>query len=143
MKIEISLPEARDNAELRSLYRWLEGEKRDLAAGGMALQPPAAAAEAHDYDMGVGAFDVIQLVVNAVPQWGALAGSILAWRTAHGSRSSLTVERDGVKVTLPAADQDDLGTVLRALEELRTSEEPEGADQERVDPEDTDPEGTE
>ncbi|WP_255953093.1 effector-associated constant component EACC1 [Streptomyces odontomachi] len=128
MKIEISLQGTHDGVELRSLYRWLERGRRELAAHGTALAPPVAESEGHEYAMGAGAFDVIQLVVDAVPQWGALAVSITAWRAAHGSRSSITVERDGVKVTLPAADPDDLSMVLRALEGLEASADPEGGE---------------
>lgn len=129
MKIGISLHGAHSDVELRSLYRWLKVERGELAAAGLILRAPGSSAELPPPDeMGGGTFDVVQLVVNAIPAWGALMLSISTWSKAHGSRSSLTVERDGTKITFTGADLEDVPSLLAALREEERSENRENAE---------------
>ncbi|KAF4406855.1 MULTISPECIES: hypothetical protein [Streptomyces] len=120
MRIQLSLNGARSDVELRSLYRWLRAEGRQLDSAGVTVRAPGAG-PGGPHEMG-GAFEVVEFVVGTATQLGSLAVAVAAWRAAHHSRSSVTFEHGGTKVTLSGADLDNARAVLSALEELRRNE---------------------
>ncbi|QUX31126.1 hypothetical protein KGD83_11905 [Nocardiopsis akebiae] len=123
MNVQLSVHGPTSDAEFRSLYRWLRGEGGNLRAAGITMEHTGGTPDEPDV-MG-GAFEVVQFVCDFGAQYGALAVAIASWRRAHPARSSFTLERNGVKITLTEAELDDLPAVLRALEELRDADEPE------------------
>ncbi|QNP70387.1 hypothetical protein IAG44_13650 [Streptomyces roseirectus] len=119
MKIRITMDGARDDVEQRSLYTWLRDDQEVRATAQVTLQSLAPAEEAEESDadtMGT-ALEAIGIVVDTVLQLGGLAVAIAAWRQAHTPRSTMVIERDGVKITLPADRLDDAQALLRALTE--------------------------
>ncbi|WP_217198290.1 effector-associated constant component EACC1 [Streptomyces buecherae] len=117
MNIQLRVHDPSDDNDPHSLYQWLGDAAPRLRADGVHLRRLGAAPRPGE--MG-GAFDVIQFVFDSSVQLGALAVAIATWRAAHATRgeSSLTVERDGRRVTLTGVDVSDPDAVRRALEEL-------------------------
>ncbi|MFE6778228.1 hypothetical protein [Streptomyces sp. NPDC057702] len=117
MNIQLRVDNPGDDHDHHSLYQWLGEATPRLRADGVTLLRPGA--DPRPGEMG-GAFDVIRFVFDSSVQLGALAVAIATWRAAHAARagSSLTVERDGRRVTLTGVDVSDPDAVRRALEEL-------------------------
>lgn len=116
MHFDMSVHGSQSDLELRSLRRWLLRRRPELAAAGITVDetgPPAG-----DDEMG-GVFEVVQFAVGTSAELAALALALVTWRQGHGARSSVTFERDGLRITLTGTDLDNEHTVQRALEALR------------------------
>jgi len=117
MEIRITMDGARHDTERRSLYKWLCDDRglRGVAEVAMVGSRP----EEPDSDaMGPG-FEVIGIVLDTVLQLGSLAVAIAAWQQGHTPRSTMVIERDGVRITLPEDRLDDAEALLRALDDRR------------------------
>lgn len=101
--------------EFRSFYKWLRRRGEELRAAGVELGEPGS--PPGPGEMG-GTAEVVQLVVEALPAYGALAVAIAAWRDNHLPRSAVTFERDGVKVSFDSAESLSEESVRQALREL-------------------------
>ncbi|MCR3730621.1 hypothetical protein FHS35_007512 [Streptomyces umbrinus] len=115
MEIRITMGGTRHDTERRSLYKWLRDE-RELR-GVVEVAMVGSGPEEPDTDtMGAG-FEAIAVVLDTALQLGSLAVAIAAWRHGHAPRSTMVIERDGVKITLPDGRLDDAEALLRALED--------------------------
>ncbi|WP_159942106.1 MULTISPECIES: hypothetical protein [unclassified Nocardiopsis] len=123
MNVLLSVHGPNSDAEFRSLYQWLRGEERELRSGGITMVRGGGRPE-EPGTMG-GAFEVVQFLFEMGAQYGALALAIASWRQAHPARSSITLERDGLRITLTNVEIEDVAVVLRALEELGGADGPE------------------
>ncbi|MES4905395.1 MULTISPECIES: hypothetical protein [unclassified Streptomyces] len=115
MNLRIVMHGPHSGVEFRSLYKWLRRHSEELRAAGIELGEPGSPPGPEE--MG-GAFEVVQLVVDAVPAYGTLALAFAAWRGNHTPRSAVTFERDGLKVTFDSADSLTEESVRLALREL-------------------------
>ncbi|MFI8242638.1 hypothetical protein ACIF83_36250 [Streptomyces sp. NPDC085866] len=103
-----------DDAEedLLSFYQWLQDEP-DIRRHAVISMEASAAGEG---EMG-GALDVVKLVIDTNFQILNFGLAYAAWRGTRRQPCSLSVERDGVRITLDGGDPDAVARVLRALEE--------------------------
>jgi hypothetical protein len=95
---------------LSSLYAWLRDEPdvwRHAQISLLASEPGPA-------DMGT-AFDVIQLVVDSGFQAVNLALAYAAWRTARPSQQHVTIEHDGITVSLNGSESDAVEAIIHVL----------------------------
>ncbi|MFG2344886.1 effector-associated constant component EACC1 [Streptomyces phaeochromogenes] len=115
MEIRITMDGTRHDTERRSLYKWLcdDRELRGIVEVAMVDSEP----EEPDTDTMGSGFDTIAVVLNTALQLGGLAVAIAAWRQGHAPRSTMVIERDGVRITLPDGRLDDAEALLRALED--------------------------
>lgn len=106
--------DARGSLERRSLFNWLRAD-RELRPG-----VRVAMCEAEPAPDGMGtALDLIQLVVDSGFQTASLAVSIAAWRKACQPRTAMTIERDGITITVPEGSLLEAEDLLRILGEGR------------------------
>ncbi|MFI1483122.1 hypothetical protein [Streptomyces sp. NPDC020747] len=117
MEIRITMDGARHDTERRSLYKWLCDDRElrgvvEVAMVGSGPQEP-------DSDVMGPCFEVIGIVLDTALQLGSLAVAIAAWRQGHTPRSTMVIERDGVRITLPEDRLDDAEALLRALDDRR------------------------
>ncbi|MDT0310589.1 hypothetical protein RM780_27105 [Streptomyces sp. DSM 44917] len=107
---------AGDEAELRSLHRWLTEDPyvRRNARADLAGAVPA------EGEMSGGALEYVRLVLDSGFQLANLALAWYAWRGTRPRPPEITVEHGGKKVTLSGQDPDTAARLLAAL----TREEP-------------------
>ncbi|MFC8666259.1 hypothetical protein [Streptomyces sp. NPDC057199] len=115
MEIRITMDGARHDSERRSLYKWLRDDRelRGVVEVAMVGSEP----EEPDTDTMGADFETIAVVLNTALQLGSLTVAIAAWRQGHAPRSTMVIERDGVRITLPDGRLDDAEALLRALED--------------------------
>jgi hypothetical protein len=106
--IRMSGPEA--DTALTSLYAWLRDEPDLRQRSRISL----LAAEPGPAEMGT-AFDIIQLVVDSGFQAMNLALAYAAWRATRPSQPLVTIEYDGLKLTLNGSETDAVETIVRLL----------------------------
>lgn len=99
-------------AELRSFAQWLRDEPDVRRHAVISLE----AAEVGEGEMG-GALDVVKLVIDTNFQILNFGLAYIAWRATRPKAPAVTIERDGVKVTLDDADPEVVARLLRELEE--------------------------
>ncbi|MFD5318014.1 hypothetical protein [Streptomyces sp. NPDC127098] len=95
----------------RSLLDWLRREPGVREHAEITLLSGAPAARG---TMGVSA-DVIRLVVDYGFQLANLGVAIAAWRAACAPRARVTIERDGLTVTVSTADPATARALVQAL----------------------------
>jgi hypothetical protein len=98
--------------ELRSFARWL-GEEPDIRHRALISWETPRPGEG---EMG-GAFDVVKLVIDSGFQIASLGLAYVAWRATRPRPTSVTIERDGVRITLDDGDPETVARLLRALDE--------------------------
>jgi Effector Associated Constant Component 1 len=98
--------------ELRSFQEWLreEPEVRRHAVISLEAAEPAGAGE-----MG-GALDVVKLVIDTGFQILNFGLAYVSWRASRPRPIAVTVERDGVKITLDDSDPEVIARLVRALD---------------------------
>ncbi|MFD0689991.1 effector-associated constant component EACC1 [Actinomadura fibrosa] len=98
--------------ELRSFREWLRDEPdvRRHAIVTLDASEPAEPGE-----MG-GALDVVKLVIDTDFQLLNLGLAYLSWRSSRPRPAAVTIERDGVKITLDEADPEAVARLLRTLD---------------------------
>jgi hypothetical protein len=103
-----------DNAEeeLFSFCQWLQDEP-DIRRHAVVSLESSAVGEG---EMG-GALDVVKLVIDTNFQILNFGLAYAAWRATRRQSSPLTVERDGVRITLDGGNPEAVARVIRALEE--------------------------
>jgi hypothetical protein len=111
MEIFVRTLDSEAEEDLRSLYHWLLEDDDIRRSSKISL----SGAEPRNEEMG-GALDVIQLVIENGFELANLALAYAAWRESRGSRATITIERDGSKVTLHDTDEDSVSRILKALE---------------------------
>ncbi|GAA2052465.1 hypothetical protein GCM10009839_69840 [Catenulispora yoronensis] len=111
MHIRISVVDSDSDAEdqiaLRSLYRWLA---QDLGPDAELTLRPRSAPEAQG-----GAFEIINALIGDGVGLGGLALSYAAWRQAHRSKARISLERDGLTVTVEDASPEALQRIAEVL----------------------------
>ncbi|MFE0102550.1 hypothetical protein [Streptomyces sp. NPDC059009] len=114
--------------EFRSLSRWLTEQGGELRGTGITVKDVGD--EPAPGEMG-GTFEVLRLLAEHGPNWGALAVAVISWRDARAARGALRVAREGSGedsatdedsaadgIMLSAADLRDPDALRRALERL-------------------------
>jgi len=101
------------DATLSSLYAWL----RDESDVRQHAQISLLAAESGPADMGM-AFDIIQLVVDSGFQAMNLALAYAAWRATRPSRPHVTIEYDGITVTLDGSESETVEAIVHVLDRV-------------------------
>ncbi|MBC9723734.1 effector-associated constant component EACC1 [Streptomyces sp. TRM68367] len=97
--------------DLRQLTQWLRQDTATRTGATITLQP------AHPAEGQMGAaLDVIALVTQSGFSTASLALTICAWRRARPSTPVVTIERNGVRVTVDSDDPADVTRIVRALE---------------------------
>ena len=107
IKVRMSGPVA--DVELASLYAWLREEPDIQRHAQMSLMNT----EVDPTEMGV-AFDVIQLIVDSGFQAANLALAYTAWRATRSRPPQVTIEHDGVTVTLNGSES--VETIVQIFE---------------------------
>jgi hypothetical protein len=153
MDVRLRLPDDPDGSELKQLYDWLIRDRElhleadiSLRADAEDADIEAADTEAEDAKaeepgtrMGL-AFDMVQLIVDSGFQLASLGIAIIAWRRAQRPRSSVVVERNGFRVSLPpGAADDDVEAIVRALENTGDAAAQQDPEDSPRDPEDRRP----
>ncbi|MFI6729825.1 hypothetical protein [Streptomyces atratus] len=97
--------------DLRQLAQWLRQDTSIRTGATIALQsaPPA------EGEMGT-ALDVIALITQTGFSVASLAVAISAWRRTRPSTPVVTIERNGVRVTVDSGDPAAVTRLVRALE---------------------------
>ena len=110
MRIQIRVAGQDADQELRSLYAWLlkDSDLRRHAQASLVVTEP------HPSEMGA-ALELIQLVVDGGFQALNLALAYASWRATRPSHPHVTIERDGVKITLDDAEPDAVEAIVRGL----------------------------
>ena len=109
IQIRMSGPGA--DTALSSLYAWLRDEPDVRQRAQISL----LAAESGPADMGA-VFDVIQLVVDDGFQAMNLALAYAAWRATRPRQPHVTIEYDGITVTLNGSDSETVEAIVHLLE---------------------------
>lgn len=109
IRIRMSGPSA--ESDLASLCAWLRDEPDIRKHAEMSLLGP----EPGPGDMGT-AFDVLQLIVDSGFQAANLALAYAAWRATRPRRPRVTIERDGVTVTLDGSESSTVEAIIQILE---------------------------
>jgi hypothetical protein len=103
--------------DLVSLVGWLRGH-RDVgpyAAVGVDRRDPSATSAGHH----MGAFGVVQLVVDEGFKTAGLVVAIMAWREAHKANARLALHREGLPpcpLPEPNAGPDEIDLTARRLD---------------------------
>ncbi|MFB8237513.1 hypothetical protein ACFC58_13275 [Kitasatospora purpeofusca] len=97
--------------DLRQLVQWLRQDTAIRTGATITLQ----AAPTAEGEMGA-ALDVITLVAQTGFSAANLALAISSWRRTRPSTPVVTIERDGVRVTVDSGDLVEVARLLRALE---------------------------
>ena len=109
IQIRVSGPSA--DAELASLYAWLRDESDIQRHVQMSLM------NTEDWPAEMGTvFDIIQLVVDSGFQAANLALAYAAWRATRPRPPQVTIEHDGVTVTLNGSESDTVEAIVQILE---------------------------
>ncbi|TDC72891.1 effector-associated constant component EACC1 [Streptomyces hainanensis] len=109
-------PEGDDlGRQKRSLLDWLRRQPGVREHAEISLR---AAGPAEPGTMGVPG-DVIRLVVDYGFQLGNLGVAVAAWRAACAPRARVTIEREGLTVTVSTADPATARALVRALGDER------------------------
>jgi hypothetical protein len=108
--IQIRVGGSEADTALSSLFAWL----RDEADLRQTAQISLLAAEPEPAEMGP-AFDVIQLVVDSGFQAMNLALAYASWRATRPSKPSVTIEYNGVTITLDGSETDAVETIVGLL----------------------------
>jgi hypothetical protein len=106
--IRVAAEDGDTGADLTSLFRWFQRDGQ-LAAIELSLVPqrkPGAQG---------GLFDVINALIGDGVGIGGLALSFAAWRQAHRSTATMTIERDGVKIQVTDASAETVSRLVSAL----------------------------
>jgi hypothetical protein len=109
IQIRMSGPGA--DGELASLYAWLRDEPDIRRHAQVSL----LSAETGPADMGT-AFDVLQLIVDSGFQAASLALAYAAWRATRPRPPHVTIDHDGVTVTLDGSESDTAEVIVQVLE---------------------------
>jgi len=96
---------------LSSLYEWLRDEPDVWQHAKISM----LAAEPGPAVMGT-AFDVIQLIVDGSFQAMNLALAYAAWRATRPSHPHVTIEHDGMTISLDGSEPDTVEAIIHALE---------------------------
>ncbi|GGZ76258.1 effector-associated constant component EACC1 [Streptomyces bluensis] len=99
---------ASSGAAEASLQRWLAVDPE--LRGGVTIAPPSGAAAAGT--MGGGGLDVINVVVSNSIALGSLLVALAGWRSSRPRPPQITLERDGVVVTVHDASPETVEQVL-------------------------------
>lgn len=101
-----------DNAEeeLHSFCQWLRDEPYVRLHAVIMLVSPGLGGPRQ-----AGMSDVVKLVIDSEFQILNFGRAYVAWRATRGAASSLTVERDGVGVTLDDGDPEVVARMVRAI----------------------------
>lgn len=105
--------DARGGVEQRSLYAWLSNDRELRRSARIDVGGADPAPDAMGPDL-----DVIQLIVDSTFQTASLAVALAAWRRACRPRTAVTIERDGVTVTIPEGSAVEAEDILCMLGEL-------------------------
>lgn len=108
MAIQISMSGPGADTELTSLYAWLRDEPDIRRHSQMSLQ----GAEPGPAEMGT-ALDIIQLVVDSGFQAANLALAYAAWRATRPKPPKVTLEHNGVTVTLDGSESDNFEVIVQ------------------------------
>ncbi|MGP4052966.1 effector-associated constant component EACC1 [Streptomyces sp. 2A115] len=98
--------------ELRSFQEWLWNEPDVRRYAVISVE----AAETGEGEMG-GALDVVKLVIDTNFQILNFGLAYVAWRATRPRPTPVTVERDGVRITLDESDPEAVARLVRALDE--------------------------
>lgn len=110
MEINIRAAGPGADEELGSLYSWLREDPEIYHYARMSLEP----AEPGPSELGA-TFEVIQLIVDSGFQTLNLALAYATWRATRTRHPEITIERDGIKVTLDDANSHAVEEIVRAL----------------------------
>ncbi|GAB2895755.1 hypothetical protein GCM10027074_74160 [Streptomyces deserti] len=130
MDVRLRLPDDPDGGELKQLYDWLLRDHDLRHDTDISLCECDTEAETDGTSMG-DALGIVQLVVDSALQLALLGVAIVEWRRAQRPRSSVVVEHDGIRVTLPPEATPE--QVQRIIDTLRDTDPP------PEDPEDSPP----
>jgi hypothetical protein len=97
--------------DVRQLTQWLRQDTTTRTGATITLQPAHPA----EGQMGT-ALDVIALVTQSGFSTASLALTICAWRRTRPSTPAVTIERNGVRVTVDSDDPAEVARIVRALE---------------------------
>jgi hypothetical protein len=98
--------------ELRSFREWLRDEPDVRRHAIISME----AADTHEGAMG-GALDVVKLVIDTNFQILNFGLAYVAWRATRPRPAPVTIERDGVKITLDESDPEVVARLVRELGE--------------------------
>jgi hypothetical protein len=98
--------------ELRSFREWLRDEPDVRRHALISLE----ATEGEEGEMG-GALDVVKLVIDTDFQILNFGLAYVAWRATRPRPTAVTIERDGVKITLDESDPEVVARLVRVLGE--------------------------
>ncbi|GAA0271240.1 hypothetical protein GCM10010302_06000 [Streptomyces polychromogenes] len=98
--------------DLRQLAQWLRQNPAIRTRAAITLQPAPTA----EGEMGGAALDVIALVTETGFSAANLVLAISAWRRTRPSTPGVTIERDGVRVTVDSGDPAEIARLTRALD---------------------------
>ena len=110
MAIQICMSGPGAETELSSLYAWLRDEPDVRQRAQISL----LSAESGPAEMGA-AFDIIQLAVDGGFQAMNLALAYAAWRATRPSRPRVTMEFNGITVTLDGSESDAVEVIVQLL----------------------------
>lgn len=110
MEILVRISDEKAEEDLRSFYHWLLEENEIRRTSRISL----IGAQPQDSEMGA-TLEIIKLVVESGFELGNLALAYAVWRENRPNQAAITIECDGVKVTLTEADKDSADKILRAL----------------------------
>lgn len=130
MRIRVSMAQAEDSDEIKSLYRWLSKDPDVTDAAELSLVGDTAEPGSMGWDM-----DTINVVVsNSLAGLNAVIAAITLWRHTHTTRTTGTTGSRAVRV-----DTEDASVVLtddsgESPEELAARLDPTGRDNSGGDP---------
>lgn len=107
----ISVGGSSSGRDLRQLTQWLRQDTTTRTGATITLTP----AQPAEGEMGT-ALDVIALVTQSGFSAASLALTICAWRRTRPSAPVVTIEHNGVRVTVDSGDPADVTRIVRALE---------------------------
>lgn len=111
MDLRISMEGSGAESELRSLRAWLletpEMRQHAKISRGMALPESG--------EMGSGTIDTLQFVTDNLWQVATFALAYATWRSTRRRTPTVTIERDGVTVTIEGHDEQAVERITRAL----------------------------
>jgi hypothetical protein len=111
VQVTIRCEEAYGSGDLtESLYQWLldEPEARIHADVRLVGEPPA------EGDLGF-ALDMVQLVISSGFSAASLGYTIAQWKKLNAPQLSITVERDGMTVTVSGTDAEEIQRAVQRL----------------------------
>jgi hypothetical protein len=111
MVIRISMDGVGADEELRSLREWLIDTPEVRQNAAVTLE----AAPSQPGRMGAGAMEWIQLITGNAWSAASFAMAYVAWRSSRRLGPTVTIEHNGVKLTLHDADAETVARITRDL----------------------------